>query len=333
MSKYSNSNRINLSTKKITDFTEEDTIYIRLYYWKPVYLCQYIKYDSSKAIVTGMVISVAYDYENGMIGKTISARLYDCALFGNATTEENRSPYFRWFDRSLYAMHPMEEHKVFENDVHVSKHPSYGLARFSRISGGHRALFGSSIQSQQTIILTISRAEHDRSLNKDWYHSKGELIEIEMSNNQFAELMTSFNMGSGIPVTIKHINHEMYPDAPFQAKGDIFSAEFQKQMHNYGVEMKKTIETATDILTNKANIGKGDRDVILKSLDRLVTHVTNSIPFVADQFREQMDKTVVEAKSEVEAFIEHKIRSTGMEALGYKKENYPLLENSDTDQK
>ena len=50
----------------------------------------------------------------------------------------------------------------------------------------------------------------------------------------------------------------------------VFSAEFSKQMYNYGVDMKKTIEMATEILKNKNNIGKGDRDLILKSLDSFV---------------------------------------------------------------
>lgn len=319
----------NLSTKKLTELTPKDTIYIRYNKSdrKPVFLCQFVSYDPKKSLVTGKIIQTEQDFENSLIGQTITARYSDCALFGNATDEENRS-YYRWFDRSLYAMHPLEEHKVLENDVHVSKHPSYALARFSRISGGHRALFGSSIQSQQTITFSITRATHDRSLNNDWYHGNKELIEIEMSSNQFAELITSFNMGQGIPVTIRHINHEMYPEPPFQAKADIFNAEFQKQMHNFGVDMKKTVETAIDLLTNKANIGKGDRDVILKSIDSLVSHITNSIPFVQEQFRESMEKTVVEAKSEIEAFIENKIRNTGLEALGYKKEeNAPLIEN------
>jgi len=321
---------INLSTKKITDFTPEDTIYIRNNKddRKPVLLCQFIKYESKNATVQGKIICNPMDErENYETGKVMSARLSDCALYGNATGEEGRA-YYRWFDSSLYAMHPMEEHKVFENDVHIKKHPSYGLARFSRISGGYRHLFGSSIQSQQTVIFSISRATHDRSLSNDWYHAGQELIEIEMSQNQFAELITSFNMGQGIPVTIKHINHDRYPNPPFLSKADLFSKEFKKKMFNFGVDMKKMVEQASDILINKANIGKGDREIISQSIESLVSHITSTIPFVSEQFQESMEKTVLEAKSEIEAFIENKIRNTGLEALGYnKEENAPLIDN------
>jgi hypothetical protein len=317
----------NLSKKKLTDFTSEDTIYMKYTKSerKPIYLCQFISYNHNKSVVTGKVIEVEQDYEKRIIGEIITARYDNCALYGNATDEENRS-YYRWFDGSLYAMHPLEQHKIVANDLHVEKHPSYALARFSRISGGHRALFGSSIQSQQTITLTITRARHDRSSNNDWYYGQEELIEVEMSQNQFAELITSMNMGQGIPVTIRHINLERYPNPPFQSKADIFAGEFAKSMHNFTIDMKKLVEQSVDMLKNKATIGKGDRDVILKNIDQLVSHISSTIPFVSQQFQESMEKTVVEAKSEIEAFIENKIRTTGLEALGFKKEdNTPIF--------
>jgi hypothetical protein len=42
---------------------------------------------------------------------------------------------------------------------------------------------------------------------------------------------------------------------------------------------------------------------------------TDSIPFVQSQFNEAMDKTVTEARAEVEAFVDNKIRSLGIQAL------------------
>ena len=197
-------NEKNLSTKKLTDFTTEDTIYIRNMASdrKELLLCQFVKYEKEKGIVHGTVICEPSNPRyNPNAEKPIKSRYNNCGLYGNASDEEGRD-YFRFFDSSLYAMHPLEKHKVIDNDVHVSEHPSYAMARFSRISGGYRSLFGSSIQSQQTITLTISKASHDRNYSNDYFHSKKEIIEIEMSANQFSELITSFTMGSGVPVTI-----------------------------------------------------------------------------------------------------------------------------------
>lgn len=319
----------NLSTKRLNEFEKGDTIYCR--YKKsdthPIFLCEFLSFDKSKGVVTARIIE-HFEWKTAYAGdEIIKVKYYDCALYGNATGEEGRN-YYRFFDSSLYAMHPMEEHKVVENDVHVSKHPSYALARFSRINGSHRSLFGSSIQNQNTIVLSISRATHERSLGSDWYHSNQEIIEVEMSQNQFAELITSFNYGTGIPVTIRHINHEQYPNPPFIAKSDLFVNEFQKRMYNYSAEVRKVFEKTTDILKNKNSIGKGDRELILKELESLMSVLENGMPYYQGQFIEAMEKTVLEAKSEVEAFVEHAIRTKGLEAIGYNKsENMPRLEN------
>lgn len=323
----------NLVAKKLTDFTKEDTIYIADMKDQRgmSHLCQFISYDRKTAMVTGKVIEASDEREQRMHeGKILAAKYNRCALYGNATDDVDRA-YFRHFDHSLYAMHPLEEHKVVENDVHVEKHPSYGLARFSRISSSHpRALFGSSIQNKQTITFTISRAKHHRSLNNDHYFAESELIEIEMSQTQFAELITSFNMGSGIPVTIKHIQHDIYPEPPFLSQMDIFSNEFRKSMNNFSVDMKILVEQATEILNNKQNIGKGDREVIMNCFQKLTGYLGDKVPFIADQFMESMEYTVTQAKGEIEAFIENKIRNTGLEGLGFKKEDHtPLLINPD----
>ena len=41
----------------------------------------------------------------------------------------------------------------------------------------------------------------------------------------------------------------------------------------------------------------------------------SNIPYLAEQFAEQMDKTVTEAKAEVEAYVTQTIQRTGLDAL------------------
>ena len=51
----------------------------------------------------------------------------------------------------------------------------------------------------------------------------------------------------------------------------------------------------------------------------LFNHLTNNITanfsFFEEQFEEQLDKTVAEAKGEVDAFITNAVQKTGLEAL------------------
>ena len=46
-----------------------------------------------------------------------------------------------------------------------------------------------------------------------------------------------------------------------------------------------------------------------------------NMPFVVDQFNEQMDNTIKEAKGEVEAFVQNKMNSLAVQALKEGKDN------------
>lgn len=82
-------------------------------------------------------------------------------------------------------------------------HPSYGTLLFSRRTGAKEALFGSSIQHRDTICMTLHHASIERGLNRDWIHGDKVIAEVEMSYSQFAEAITSMNIGTGVPVTVQ----------------------------------------------------------------------------------------------------------------------------------
>ena len=84
------------------------------------------------------------------------------------------------------------------------KHPSFANLYIGRSqSSGKVALFGSSIKHHDIINLRISPAFMDRDLNYDRYYAENlPYIEIAMSQSQFAQAITSLNMGAGVPVTL-----------------------------------------------------------------------------------------------------------------------------------
>ena len=89
--------------------------------------------------------------------------------------------------------------------------PAYGMLSFSRVSGGDPNLFGSSVEHDHKISLVLKRGEVSRDLNSDWYMGNETLFEVEMSYSQFAELISSMNVGDGVPVTIRHVKGEETP--------------------------------------------------------------------------------------------------------------------------
>jgi len=74
-------------------------------------------------------------------------------------------------------------------------------------------------------------------------------------------------------------------------------------------------EQAEALLSEKKPPTKADKETILKGIKMLRQEIESNVPFIQQSFNEQMDKTVLEAKGEVEGFVMHKVISTGLEGL------------------
>jgi hypothetical protein len=195
-------------------------------------------------------------------------------------------------------------------------HESFGLLSFSRVSGGDGNLFGSSIKHNEKIRIEIKPGKVSRHLNRDWYSSNGRrYIEAEMSYSQFAEAITSMNMGSGVPITFSEINGKQIERPEIDNKRIQFEEEFKNSMQELTSRLTELTEATEDILTNKKTINKGDRETILKDLKMLHQQLHANIPFVQSSFNRQMDKTVREAKGEIESFAMRKVNELGVTSL------------------
>ena len=308
----------NLQAKNIKDFTSEDTIYIRYMAdtQKPLFLCKFISFD--KGSVTGQAISIdvnrdiwKYRIEEGF---TITAKLENCALYG--TTSEGGQPHYHFFNTLGYALDPLDLEKEDVNGFHQPNHESYAMIGASRRSSSHsQALFGSSIKHSNTITIRIHTAEHDRAYNRDRIHAKKEILEIEMSSTQWAEFISTLNVGDGVPCTLTRLQGKRMQEPPFQSKAEMIQDEFSAKMRNFSVDLRKMIQESIELLKNKPTLTKGDRTSILDSINSMIQQIQSNIPFVGEQFQKQMERTVIEAKNEVEAFIDNKVYSTGIKAL------------------
>lgn len=84
----------------------------------------------------------------------------------------------------------------------------------------------------------------------------------------------------------------------------------------------------TELFENKKNLTKADRQDIISKLSKLSMSIGSNIDFIAEQFNEQMDKTVMEAKGEIEAFCQNKVNSIASAALVEHKDDLLKLENN-----
>lgn len=207
-------------------------------------------------------------------------------------------------------------------------HPSYATLQFNRVHGGTTNLFGSSIQHRDTIVMRVRSATISRDLNRDFIMGENEIIECEMSYSQFAEVITSMNQGTGVPVTLRyHKGEGRIENCPFIDKKKQFEDEFEARLDNANEKINSLIKEVSELFSEKKNIGKSDREEILKKLYKVQSEVGSNSKFVYSQFNEQMDKTTMEAKGEIEAFMQNKINSIANIGLVEYKKEFDKIEN------
>lgn len=195
-------------------------------------------------------------------------------------------------------------------------HESWALVTWHRITGSPRRLFGSALENHHsTVSLTISRGQRAFDLSQDWYYPDKEIIEIEMSATQFAEFLTSPNMGCGVPATIRTFQGKHMEDPPDEGvEAQRVQEDFKENTTELGKKLRETIVKIQKVLQKKT-ILKADREFLRGAYNKLLMEVEQNMPFALEQFREASDKVVQAGKAEVEAFTTHFIHALGLQKI------------------
>jgi hypothetical protein len=207
---------------------------------------------------------------------------------------------------------------MLPDDEFEREHPSYGLVHISRVSGGGGVarLFGSPLANHYgTIRISIGSAKWIHGLHYDRYFGslRGEHVEIEMSAAQFADMITSLNIGGGTPCTIRNLAGVQIPPPPdYATEAEHIRDNFEGSLDKYREKARtyrKKIEELTTKLSQKA------RDEIRIALDVIEDQLGSNVPFVVKQFQEATTKITSAAKAEVDAFVTGVVRAAGLEAI------------------
>ena len=221
----------------------------------------------------------------------------------------------------------MEERKEIsiekKGDREIHRHPAFGMIGFCQSYGGERTLFGSSISHNNVVILELKHAYSERGLCNDYHYGRGLITRVEMSYSQFAELVSNPNNGDGIPCTIRFTEKDgsIPAIASNISKRKQFEDEFSEHLSTAMAQVQAQIDRIKESLTEKKSLGVKDRKEMISQLQQVQYNIGCNLEFCATQFNEQMDKTVLEAKGEVEAFVQNKIRDIAYEAIAEKGEH------------
>lgn len=209
------------------------------------------------------------------------------------------------------------------------KHPAFGMIGFSIISGGEKVLFGSSIKHNDRIVMTLKHGKQDRQLHNDSYFGRGIIAEVEMSYSQFAECITAMNVGDGVPCTIRYTEKDGHIPAIVKnnSKKEQFRQEFSDTILKAMKQVQEEIDAVQKSLDDKKNLGVKDRKEMISKLQQIKYNIGSNLDFCVNQFDEQMEKTTMEAKGEIEAFCQNKINSITQAALVENRDKIIELEN------
>lgn len=192
------------------------------------------------------------------------------------------------------------------------EHESYGLVTIGRVSG-QAQLFDVSSPQQHFISLTISGAKRYRSLSNDRVHQTKQLIEVWMSEIQFARMLSSIGMGGGVPCTLHHVagDGKFREDPPPNDKGAKLKEDL-KIHTDYVSDLLKGMDEKLTALTETKHIGKGKIKEVKELMYQARMTIDDNLPFILTQATEQLEGAIIEARANIDAYQKHKAMELGL---------------------
>jgi len=207
-------------------------------------------------------------------------------------------------------------------------HESFGMMSFTRIQvgGGGEVLHGSDLKHNTIIAMRLQHGIKRHGLSHDWYHAKGLIAEVYMSQNQFSELITSMNMGDGIPVTLRRTESDGELEPPkFDSIVDKHKEDFKETTKEVVQDVSSLLETMKEALKS-GTVKKADREAMISMAEKVARDIGSNMPYMEESFEKAMDNVVTDAKGTIEAFYQHRVTEAGLAALTNDAQSPKLIE-------
>jgi hypothetical protein len=200
------------------------------------------------------------------------------------------------------------------NDSGDESHPAFGFISAHRVSSTPGAtLFDSDIQHSHFMRVTLSRATRKRDLNRDWLHPTSELIEVDMSEAQWAAFVSSTNT-SGVPCTLSWLTGEG------QVPGLIPAPRLHKSITEVQNAADKAFaqvkEAYAALEALPSNAGVKARREAMSRVKWAIENAPKNISYAADTLTEHTENVVQRARADIEAMVVQKAEQMGLDSSG-----------------
>lgn len=218
---------------------------------------------------------------------------------------------------------PDDEVPVTVDEKGVETHPSFVAIRASRVSG-HTTLNDSEIVHGEYVQITVNTTTRRRNLNRDWWHSRDRIIQIDMSLAQWGAFVSSFGDGGGIPVTLSWHGGRI-PRAPHETRIE----HSLREVRGAGKKALGDIAAAVSALRSAWDAKAGRREVgeKLNYLEHMVANGPDNMAFAAESLTEHAERTITNMRADVEGMLNAHARHLGLSAEDFP--TFELTEGSD----
>jgi hypothetical protein len=192
-------------------------------------------------------------------------------------------------------------------------HPAFGMISAGRMSSTPgQVLFQSDIKHQHTVRITINRASRKRDLNMDWVHPKNELIEVELSEAQWASFVSSMNT-TGVPCTIRRTEDEVsVPGLDYDPRLAHSMREVKDAAAKTFGKIREAMQAYEKALADKAPAK--ERNEKLRALHFAIENSGANMTFAAKTLVEHTENVVQRARADIEAMVAAEATRLGLEA-------------------
>lgn len=201
----------------------------------------------------------------------------------------------------------------------IQSHPAFGLVKTSRVHTTGIRLFDSELDHHEYIVVGIYEAEmvigEDIPTPRRSSERRRPIVEFQLSQAQWAAMVSSFGVGDGVPCTISYRSWSQTERLPSITEQKSVRDKFESQIETTTAkEIEKIKDEVARLgdLVKKGRAGKRELEDVYTSLRAATVNLPSNLSFATKLMQESMDKIVSSGKAEVEAYISGAAMRAGM---------------------
>jgi hypothetical protein len=191
-------------------------------------------------------------------------------------------------------------------------HPAWGMITAHRVSSTPGAvLFDSDIRHGHYVTVKISTGSRQRDLNRDWVRSGQQLIEVAMSEAQWASFVSSMNT-SGVPCTLLQRESDWdIPNMPYEPRLQESMDEVKDAATGLVEKIRESFAKVDEAF--EANAGKKALREAIRDLYFAIENAPANMTYAASSLNEHAENVVQKARADIEAMVISKAQQLGLE--------------------